>query len=92
MCTVVLLALSALTLVNSRDSHSQRGVSYRRVRKSLSHVNTTAVLGKGDSDRCGVVAFKCYTPILSYIDAYGNFCGWKDMTTFRTLPDICIAI
>ena len=87
MCAVVLLAL---TLVNCRDSHFQRGVSYRRGPWSRSHVNTTAIPGKGDWGRCGAMALKCYEPILSYMDADGEICGWKDMTTFRTLPMVCM--
>ena len=90
------MILSVFDEVVSSNNHS-RLILYKHThhihRRALSHENATVVQAEGElaqkPDRCGPVAFRCYEPILSYVDGDGQFCGWKEMNTFGTLPEVC---
>lgn len=91
--TILIILLNGLDVVNSRNLQSTN-TSYNDVYHILSHVNATVVqVGEEfaqNPDRCGSVALKCYKPILSYMDNKGEYCGWRKMSTFKELPDVCM--
>ena len=93
--TLAVITLCGLDLVVSRNSYT-RMVHYKHTK----NIHRRALEGGGELSqkpdrlqipdiRCGAVELKCYEPILSYIDADGDFCGWKEITTFWELPSIC---
>ena len=79
---LVVLLLCGLDEVSSRTSHS--GIVSNT---QADHTRSSSL--SQEPDRCGAVALRCYEPILSYVDSDGEFCGWKNMTSFRELPDVC---
>ena len=95
--TLLTLLLRGLMVVNSKNLQSTN-VSVKHVNsiQNMAHNNETGAMDIGrmarKPDRCGPVAFRCYEPILSYIDINGESCGWKNMTSFWTLPNICMSI